>query len=229
MKIIHILPAALLALACGGAGAADHLYQLNGNLNDSLGGPALTANGGTLGASAYSFQAGQGLMMGVSLGSVYTIDMSFHFDALGGYQKIIDFSNLVSDNGVYAHGTAWSFYPVADYATPALVNGTDARLTITRDASALVTLYVNGSALGSFTDTNNYANFGANNAAFFMDDAATGHREQGAGSVDYIRTFDSALSAGQVATLGPVPEPASVAMLMAGLALLAMVVRRKQA
>jgi hypothetical protein len=184
MKIIHILPAALLALACGGAGAADHLYQLNGNLNDSLGGPALTANGGTLGASAYSFQAGQGLMMGVSLGSVYTIDMSFHFDALGGYQKIIDFSNLVSDNGVYAHGTAWSFYPVADYATPALVNGTDARLTITRDASALV---------------------------------------------NYIRTFDSALSAGQVATLGPVPEPASVAMLMAGLALLAMVVRRKQA
>lgn len=234
MKTIRVLPAALLALACGVAGsaaAADHLYQLNGNLNDSLGGPALTASGGTIGASAYSFGANQGLTMGVSLGSVYTIDMSFHFDTLSGYQKIVDFANQGADAGMYTLGTAWNFFPVANYPTPPAAVGVDARLTLTRDASSLVTVYVNGAALGSFNDTNNYADFGTNNAKFFIDDTHTGGREAAAGAVDYIRTYDTALSSSQVAGLGvptAVPEPANIAMLLAGLGMLAYIARRQR-
>ncbi|WP_295994144.1 LamG-like jellyroll fold domain-containing protein [Rugamonas sp.] len=221
----------MLALACGFAGsaaAADHLYQLNGNLDDSDGGPALVASGGTVGASAYSFAANQGLTMGVSLGSVYTIDMNFHFDALSGYQKVIDFSALASDAGMYVLGSNWNFFPVQNYSATTVVAGQDARLTITRDAASTVNLYVNGAAFGTFNDSTGLADFGANNAVFFIDDAHTGGREAGAGSVDYIRTYDRALTADQVGTLAPVPEPANIAMLIAGLGVLAMAARRQR-
>jgi len=208
------------------AGASDHLYTLNGTLADSLGGPALVDHGGSLGPTSYSFGPNQGLTMNVALGGVYTIDMVMTFDVHGGWQKIIDFSNLALDYGMYTVGNQWNFYNVAGFSNNAL-DGQPARLTITRDSSANVTVYLNGASMGGFVDSSGKANFGANPANFFIDDFVTGQREAASGNVDYIATFDRALTADEVrAGVSPVPEPSSGVMLGAGLGLLALLRRR---
>jgi hypothetical protein len=226
MKTIRLLQVAAMLAISSAAGASDHLYNLNGTLADSLGGPALVDHGGVLGATSYSFGPNQGLTMNVALGGVYTIDMVMTFDTHSGWQKIVDFSSLGSDIGMYTEGAQWNFFNVGGYtATPP--DGAPARLTLTRDASELLTIYVNGSAIGSFVDSSGKADFGANPANFFIDDFATGQREAAAGNVDYIATFDRALTADEVkAGVSPVPEPSGSLMLGAGLGLLALLRRR---
>jgi len=224
-KMKTFVVAALLAMSAT-AGAADHLYQLNGSLSDSLGGPDLIANGGTLTATHYVFGKDQGLTLPVALGGVYTIDMVMNFDNYGGWQKIIDFSNLSADAGMYTYGSQWNFYPVGGGGTTPDV-GKEARLTVTRDAASNVGVYVNGSLTISFNDSSGYANFGGNNANFFIDDFHTSQNEATSGAVDYIRTWDHALTADEVGRLAsPVPEPDSIAMLAVGLGMLAVLRRR---
>ncbi len=232
MKIRAIF-AAVTLLVCGAVSAQTHQYRLNGDLLDDMGGSALVSHGGTLGAAGYSFGANQGLTMNESLGGVYTIDMSFHFDTHAGWQKIIDFSNLASDAGMYTNVNQWYFYSDVN-AGGSSVDLVDARLTLTRDAASLVTIYVDGTALASFNDAAaNRANFGSNSANFFIDDLTTSQREAASGYVDYIRTYDSALDAGQVASLGvpldPVPEPEAYLMLACGLGLIGLMGRRRRA
>lgn len=230
MKLKYALSAALLLVIAGSAAAQTHQYRLNGNLNDDFGGPALVSAGGSLSANNYSFGKNQGLKMDVALGGVYTVDMSFHLNNLAGYQKIVDFSNLASDTGMYALGNKLNFYPNTG-AFSSLSNGLDARLTLTRDASSMFTMYVNGAQVASFNDSANHANFAGNPAHFFIDDVATHQAEAGTGALDYIRTYDHALNAVQVASMtAPVPEPETYAMLLAGLGLFAGLARkRKQA
>ncbi len=226
MNVKHILSCAVLLAAAGAASAQSHQYSLNGSFADAAGGPALVASGGTLSATGYSFGANQGLTLNAALGGVYTIDMTFHFNTQHGWEKVIDFKSLSVDAGMYTQDNNWSFYPVGTYGSGA-VAGVDARLTLTRDGANVVRMYVNGSQVGSFTDSSNLANFGSNPAKFFFDDHATGGREAAGGFVDYIRTYDHALTSQQVANLGAVPEPATYGMLLAGLGLLAFAARRR--
>ena len=233
-RVAAAISISLAAMVCVSSvqAAQTHQYRLDGSLSDDFAGPALLSNGGILGASGYSFGANQGLTLGASLGSVYTIDLSFRFDTHGGWQKIIDFSNLALDSGMYTLGSNYNFYPEADMgAAPG--DGVDGRLTLTRDASNTVSVYANGVFSGSFVDSSGLANFGGNNANFFIDDFATSQGEAAGGFVDYIRTWDTALNANDVAALGspvaaPIPEPETYAMMLAGLGLLAVVARRRR-
>jgi len=229
MKKMRILQIAVLLAVSGAAGAADHLYELNSSLADTLGGPALVDHGGIFNDTSYIFGKNEGLTLPDQLGGVYTIDMVMTFDTHNGWQKIIDFNGLASDAGMYTYGSQWNFFPVSGYtATPA--DGEPARLTLTRDASSNLSIYVNGSLIGAFNDAGGLANFGTNSANFFIDDHATGQNEATSGNVDYIRTFDHALTADEVGRLeapaAPVPEPPSIAMLGAGLGLLVFLRRR---
>ena len=228
MNVKHIFSCAVLLAAAGTAGAQSHQYRLNGTLADDAGGPALVASGGTLSSTGYSFGANQGLTLNAALGGIYTIDMTFHFDTQRGWEKIIDFKNLSVDSGMYTQDNTWSFYPVGGFGATAAA-GVDARLTLTRDAANMVRMYVNGSQVGSFADNSNLANFGGNAAMFFYDDHVTGGREAAGGYVDYIRTYDHALTAQQVANLAAVPEPETYALMLAGLGLLAAAARRRRA
>jgi Concanavalin A-like lectin/glucanases superfamily len=226
---------AMIFLVLGGLAASPasagltHDYEFNGNLNDSLGGPALTSLGGTIGASSFTFGQNQGLSLSSALASAgtYTIDLSFEFDNLSGYEKIIDFKNLTSDNGLYTLNTNLNYFLGGNINGPTtLTPGTFMRVDLTRDASTnLVTAYVNGVAQFSFTDSSSDATFSAANNIinFFHDDTVTGGREASPGSVNQIRIYDTALSASDVAALGGpkgvVPEPSAVILVTTGLAL----------
>ena len=200
-----------------------HDYQFQNNLNDSVGSVALTADGGTLGSGIYTFGSNQGLTLssGLVSGDSYSIEMNFNYSSLSGWQKIVDFADKTSDNGLYTYGNNLQFYPTVT-GTTSLTTGTNENLVITRDSSTQVfTAYLNGIQEFSFVDNSSLAVFSAANNVihFFEDDSATGYREAASGAVNSISIWDDALTASQVANLnsGAVPEPASIALLAAGL------------
>jgi len=228
------IAALCLATLAARAAAPTHMYTLD-DASDSLGGPALTGLGGTFGTSAfgqvgYSFGFNQGLSLAGAVNeSVYTIDFSFSLDDVGGYKRLLEFKNLASDNGVYAHGGRTSFYPqnLATGDGLPLTAGQLARFTITRSASGLVKTYLNGAADLSFSDAGSqWATFtGPSQVAYFFRDDAL---EATSGFVDTIRIYDVALSASQVAAIGsPVPEPGTWALMLGGLVLVGGLVRRR--
>lgn len=239
---IHYLRSAIvagsLAFAAAMVSAAPvHLYDLNGNLDDAMGGPSLVANGGVLGASSYQFGANQGLGLANALpASEYTLDMAFRFAATSGWRKIVDFKNLSSDAGIYSYD---SWLQICDCSTqingPAgdFVSNQMLRLTLTRNATTnMVDGYVNGVLRASYLDSSQIFVFDAANQIgnFFIDDFATGQGEASGGEVDFIAVYDHALTAGEIAgTANAVPEPQAPALIALGLGAMLLISRRRRA
>lgn len=225
MKFAFVSLTALAAVALVGPAHATllHNYDLNGSLTDSLGGPSLTANGGVLGGSGYSFGANQGLSLsGLNLAAdgAYEIELGFSFDTLSGYRKIIDFSNLVSDFGLYTLGNNLNFYPVVTGASGVSQPGQLVNLLLVRTTAGSVNASVDGVPEFGFSDTSNIAI--SNTLNFFVDDFATGQFEASSGYVDYIRISGTA-------PVSAVPLPAALPLLAAGLAGLGWAGRRRKA
>ena len=220
MTFRSILTTLALCLTFDARAALIHQYEFNGNLADTLGGPALVANGGTVAAGRYGFAANQGLRLHENLGATYTIDMRFRFDTLGTWQKVVDFSGLLQDYGFYTSGSGYDLYNYGG-AYGHLTAKQDTRLTLTRGADAAVRVYQDGLLVGTVADTQGYADFAGHDANFFRDDR--GLNEAAAGSVDFIRIYDNVLTQAQVYALmdpSKVPEPASAALMVMGLSLL---------
>lgn len=220
--------ACAVAALCGTAGAATlvHDYQLNGTLADSLGGPSLVANGGTVGASGYTFGDGQGLSLSnPGISNDYVIDISFSFDNTSGYRKILDFKNLTADAGLYNRNGELVFYSIAFPGGTPITAGTPVLVSLSRDSTTgQVVGSVNGVQQFSFTDTGSNAVFDAANNIiwFFTDDTTTSGNEASSGFVDYI----------QISTVNaaPVPEPSAVMSVAAvSAAALAVMFRRRRA
>jgi Ca2+-binding RTX toxin-like protein len=182
-----------------------HDYELNGSYADDLGGPALVPVGGTLNATNYAFDANEGLSLSNAIDSSnYSIEIDFQFATTDGYRKIIDFSNLASDSGLYNINTELELYPEPEGPNGAFAANTTAQLVLTRDGvTKQVVGYVNGVQQFSLTDDNDIAVFAAANniAQFFQDDNRTHQGEASAGVVDRIRIFGQPLTASQVSDL----------------------------
>ncbi len=206
-----------------------HAYELNGSLADTYGGPAITNNGGSLGAAGITFLANNGPSLenwiaGTATSGNYSIEMYFSITTTSSYRKLIDFSNRSSDNGLYNLSTSLSFYPMTTGSNGAITDNVMTHLVLTRDGTTGdVFGYINGSiTLGiSFTDSSNFATFtGTNNIMhFFRDDSVTSFNEASDGFVDFIRIYDRPLSASEAALLfAAIPEPTSIALACFGMA-----------
>jgi hypothetical protein len=195
-------PLGSLAYAAGTPLVASHIYELNGDFADALGGPALVPNGGTIEATGYTFAAGQGPSLSNALANpaTYSIEMLFSIDETTSFRKLIDFKDRGTDEGIYNFDTALRFYNVATGPSGAIVAGQPRHLVITRDgATNQFVGYINGVQQFAFTDTGSLGIFstpGSNVIHFLRDDS--GGSEQSGGFLDRVRIYDSALGAAQV-------------------------------
>lgn len=218
----------------GGADASDgasaleptHRYRLAGNYDDDFGGPPLVGGGGTFTPAGYAFGANQGLTLDFVLGDAYTIDLDFQLaDVTGGWRKLVDYSGLVKDEGLYIYEGAMQFVIAsgADFETTrsVLSSSTTIRMTITRSAAGDVTGYVarlpqpairntipdppSGTTPGSkfaFADTDHVAApSGTTSVAFFIDDTGTGQAEASSGTARQIAIWDHPLTISEIAAL----------------------------
>ncbi|CAN5530775.1 hypothetical protein BH09GEM1_BH09GEM1_00650 [soil metagenome] len=103
----------------------------------------------------------------------------------------------------------------------------------TRSAGNVFSAYLDGVQQFSVADPSGYGVFSAPGllARFFEDDLIAYGTEAAPGFVDYIATYDRALTPDEVASIVVVsatPEPASVFLVATGLAALAMGARRNR-
>jgi hypothetical protein len=233
MQIVLAAMLAALAFAAVPANAAlIHDYTLNHTLADAKGGAAITNNGGALGATGITFAANKGPTLGgFSNFAVYSVEVAFSFDSAPGYRKILDFKSLASDNRLNALNQNLDFYPMTTSPSVDFTSGKIANVVLTRDAAGLTVGYVDGVAKISFSDTSGLGVF-TSAINFLSDDFVTGGREASSGFVDYVRIYDTALTAAQVAKLpadggGTVPEPAAWTLMIAGFGLVGVGLRRR--
>jgi hypothetical protein len=180
-----------------------HHYRLVGSFADELGGPALVPLGGMLGTNGYAFTPNHGLVVTNAMPmQVYTVQISFELDSFDSWRKILDYSELVDDNGFYtynadlqfvAHGQDAEFSTSLDFFAP----NTPALVALTRDALGHMIGYVNGVRAIEFDDQISSGAFAGPDANFFVDDSAT-NIEATNGVVFEITIWNRVLSAAEL-------------------------------
>ncbi|MFN8543679.1 MAG: DUF4215 domain-containing protein [Candidatus Binatia bacterium] len=156
---------------------------------------------------AWSFPISGGLRHANATPSVvtgsYSISMLLRYNPMDtGYARLIDFSNSTQDTGIYKLGNGVSFYPVGTYAAGSFVQNQDVFVTITRNAGTkLVSLYINGTPSGTYTDTGNLYAPSAT-AVYFLMDNTTGSAaisETDPGVIAYLQVRDTVMTTQEVA------------------------------
>lgn len=202
-----------------------HEYVFNNNFNEYNGGPALTevlscgagvgsfspqtsgtTSGACLSSTSYCFGDGGGLQYSNPnlIGSSYTINVFFRFSSLGGYARVIDFSNSASDAGIYLLGNCLNLYPNGNVgACPYFNTNSYYLITFVRDgATGAISVYVDGTLFGTYNDSGNLYHPATTTTPiiFFRDDNVVICENQ-PGCVKYISVSPLVASASDVAQM----------------------------
>lgn len=132
---------------------------------------------------------------------VYTIAMLAKFDDGSRFNKLIDFANGNSDDGLYSWAGEMVFYGLI-FGTTSPIDQAYHSIVLTRDAGGTVVCYVDGvQQLTGDDSSGQIAVISATNTLrFFLDDSATSS-EALSGAVAGIRIWDTALDDNAVAAI----------------------------
>ncbi len=165
----------------------------------------ITTNGLCSVSTAFCFNAGGGFSYpNSSITGSYSINLFFKFNTLGGWSRIIDFSNSVNDAGFYLLNNCLNFFPNGNVGTcPYFQPNIYYLFTFVRDgATNIISVYVNGTLFSTYNDTGNVYRPATNTTPiiFFRDDNAV-PCESKAGCIKYASVSSQLLSAAQVDTI----------------------------
>lgn len=184
-------------------------------------------------AGLYVDTASTGLLNG---DDAYSVDMVFKFDADNfSWKNIFSVSNRTSDNAFYVSPQNFlQVWPDGNGLKP-FTFGEYHHITLTNDGANQVTSYFDGVFQFNLTSSSmNFSDYVGGNPGrlmhFFADNLTGGGlNEFTDGSVAQIKLYDIVLSASEVGQIAaPVPEPETYAMMLAGLGLMAVAVRRRR-
>lgn len=182
-----------------------HQYSFAGNLDDDLGGPPLEGLGGTFVPDGYQFNADQGLrLVRVLPQAVYSIEITFAYQRVASYNKLLDFKQLDSDAGLYVEEGQLQFviHPVADCPntgdcatspTRIFMPSTLTTVIVTRDADGAFRARVGDKPQFVFLDKEASATFDGADAIghLFVDDNNTMGNEASSGLVQRVRIYNA--------------------------------------
>ncbi|MCW8865536.1 MAG: LamG domain-containing protein [Colwellia sp.] len=228
-KIIFALTYAML-LSSTASAALIKSYDFNNDLSDTLNnGVDMIASGGTLSGGFYNFSANQGLRLTDALDDTmdYAIEMRLQIeDSTASWNKLIDFQDLTSDNGLYVLNSEIDFYVSGVNILGGQINTNEFfNIAFVRSAG-VITTFLNGIELSPFVDSSDQAVPMDNILNFFEDDFATGQGEAFIGAVDYIRIHGDETTFGDEPDPQDVPEP--TALFLMGLGLLGIRLSRQK-
>lgn len=138
----------------------------------------------------------------------YTIVMDITLNEQTGVQKLVDFSSLGSDSGLYSDDGFPVFSPdTPDNGLPAIPGDERFQILMTRDmTSKRVSTYVNGHLRHSFIDSNNRAEINTDSEIHFLVDDLTGIADENpAGRIDRLRIWNGPMVQSQIDLLNPGP------------------------
>ena len=231
------IAAAALALAGGIAMPAsaatllDEFTFTDGFTNTGTGTATATGDG-VVTADRYEFDPDQGLTvdLGTTTLTEWSIVFSGRIDQIFGYVKLIDLSGLSSDNGLYSLNGLLNFYNSATGPTATISAGVDFLGVLTYDGIETCG-YVDGFEQFCFDFTDVGYPDALSSFVMFQDDTEV-PGETSAGSLDFLRVYDGALTGQEVSDIAgvpsPVPLPAAGLLLLGGLAALGAVRKRRQ-
>jgi len=139
----------------------------------------------------------------------FAIVILFRLDTVTGYRRVLDFKNGQDDCGLYLLDGTLHFFCDSS-GTSVITPGTYVQVVLTRDGSANVVGYVDGTQELTFNDSLGDGVIDANNTLrFFRDNECVVPTcgEDSAGAVARIRLYDDALTAAEVAALDRTPTP----------------------
>ncbi len=194
-------------------------YIFDSNLSSSVSGAPDLIDGGVdngyelimidgLELTAFNFSAGTGLSLDVSslVDDDFSIAMYFELDDTGGYVKLMDFSNLGSDTGLYSLNGRANFFSIASSSTVNFNPNQYSQLIWTRDLKGKTDVYVDKVLALSFTSLTATVPSSENLLHFFQDDDETMNLENSTGTVARITVFDKALGLQDVRDFDTRPE-----------------------
>lgn len=167
-------------------------FRMERGFRDLTGrGSALEPLGGAVEYGLYLFDPGQGLRVpDTGVTDHYAIQLNLVYHGATSYQKILDFKNGTSDNGLYFYQGHLTFYTLANGGAP--VPEQEHRLRVERNRTTkIVRVLLDLRPIFAFVDVDDDAVFEQGAGALFLDDTST-KTEQGAGALRSVNVWGPA-------------------------------------